>query len=194
MAKKPDLHGSFEERELQKAQEQLEHFENQVKELTLDRMNEAPKLETEAQTKLSQNEIANSKDVYLKPKRTISSQEKFKEVFRSKYEYAKEYVYFIAENKEIIGESIDMWTKPFPGVPAEEWMVPVNTPVWGPRYLAEQIKKASYHRLIMKQDQSFGSDHMGQYQGVMVADNIVQRLDAMPATKKRSIFMGATSF
>lgn len=194
MAKAAENSHSSTEQELIKAQKQLEEFEKQIKELTLDRMNEAPKHEQEAQTKLSQNEIANSKDVYLKPKRSISSKEPFNEKFRSEYEFSKEYVYFIAENKEIIGESLDLWTKPYPGLPCEEWIVPVNTPVWGPRYLAEQIKKASYHRLTMKEDQTYGQDGWGKYQGVMAVDSIVQRLDAMPASKKKSIFMGSAGF
>jgi hypothetical protein len=35
-------------------------------------MNMAPKSEREQQTKLSQNQIANSRDIYLKPAKTIS--------------------------------------------------------------------------------------------------------------------------
>jgi len=31
--------------------------------------------------------------------------------------------------------------KPFPGMPAEEWAIPTNKPINGPRYVAEQIKK-----------------------------------------------------
>jgi len=62
--------------------------------------------------------------------------------------FQKEYVQFIAENKEIIGETIEIWTRPFGGMPAEFWKVPVNKPVWGPRYLAEQIKRCYY--LVIK--------------------------------------------
>src|SRR6185436_8798969 len=135
------------ETEIDKAGKQFDAFDQQVKDLTMDRMNEAPKQDVEPQTQLSSKEIRESKDVYLKPKRTIGSKEKFDEKWRESYNFAKEYVHFIAENKEIIGESIDMWTKPYPGCPAEEWMVPVNKPVWAPRYVAEQIKKKSYHGL-----------------------------------------------
>ncbi len=192
MVEKPKIN-SAGERELQKADEQFKAFDENVKSLTLDRMNQAPKLETEPQTKLAQSEIANSKDIYLKPHRSIMSQEKFNENYRQEYNFAKEYVYFIAENKEIIGEDLDLWTKPFAGLPAEWWKVPVNKPVWGPRYLAEQIKKCSYHRLTM-QESVTQSSGMGQFYGQMVADNIIQRLDAMPATKTRSVFMGASGF
>lgn len=179
------------QRELDKAEGQFKEFDDQVKSLTLDRMNAAPKQELEPQTKLSQSQIEKSKEIYLKPKRTISSQEKFNEKFRDDYNFSKEYVQFIAENKEIIGESIEMWTKPFPGVPAEEWVVPTNKPVWGPRHVAEQIKRANYHKLSMQNNVTTGSDHQGnQYFGSMVVDNIIQRLDAYPVNTRKSIFMG----
>lgn len=193
MANKPNVN-SESEKELVKVEKQFEAYDKQIKDLTLDRLNEAPKLEVEPQTKLSQKEIADSKDIYLKPKRTIPSKEKFNEDFRKDYEFAKEYVYFIAENKELIGEEITSWTKPFAGLPAEEWVIPVNKPVWGPRYVAERIKGCSYHVLSMNEQRSAGNDACGSYYGQMVVDKVVARLDASPATKKRSIFMGAVGF
>ena len=190
--KKPKVN-SASQKELEKVEKQFEEFDQNIKSLTQDRMNEAPKLELEQQTKLSSREIANSKDVYLKPKRTISCREKFNEEYRDQWNEKKEYVYFIAENKEIIGEHIDMWTKPFAGVPAEEWDIPCNKPVWGPRYLAEQIKKCYYHRLVMR-DAHVSADGLGTYYGTLAADTMVQRLDAIPAQQKRSLFMGASGF
>lgn len=181
------------ETEIERAGKQFDAFDEQVKDLTLDRMNQAPKEDSESQTKLSQIDIQKSKEIYLKPKRAIGSTEKFNEKWRDSYNFAKEYVQFIAENKEIIGESIDLWTKPYPGCPAEEWLVPVNKPVWGPRYLAEQIKKKSYHRLTM-QDRPIGADYAGQYTGQMIVDSTIQRLDAYPVSTRKSIFMGANNF
>ena len=181
------------QRELDKAQENFDVFESSVKAMTLDRMNAAPKQDLEPQTKLAQSEIADAKDIYLKPKKTIGSKEQFNEKFRSNYEYDKEYVYFIAENKEIIGETLDFWTKPYPGMPAEEWEVPVNTPIWAPRYVAEQISRKFYHRLVMKENTT-SSDGRGTYYGQMAADTTVARLEARPATKRKSIFMGANKF
>jgi len=192
---KPKVSGSLAEQELDKAQKHFDAFDKNVKELTQDRMNEAPKEDVEPQTKISQKDIEKSKDIYLKPKRVIGCKEKFNEKFREDYNFSKEYVQFIAENKEIIGETIDIWTRPFPGVPAEEWAVPVNKPVWGPRYLAEQIKRASYHRLRMDQSATSGFDEKGnQHFGVMVADTTVQRLDATPVSSRKSVFMGAANF
>lgn len=193
-ATKPRAKNSASEKELDKLQDQFEKFDNEVKEMTLDRMNQAPKQDVEPQTKLASKDIEKSKEIYLKPKRSIGSREKFNEDYRADYNYAKEYVQFIAENKEIIGESIELWTKPFAGLPAEEWLVPVNKPVWGPRYLAEQIKKCTYHRLVMQENRITSGDGYGQYYGQMAADTTIQRLDAVPVSSRKSLFMGAGNF
>lgn len=194
MAEKPKSTSSLAEKELDKAEKQFQEFDNQVKEMTLDRMNETPKQKMESQTKLSQKEIENSKDIYLKPNRTIGSREKFNEKYREDYDFAKEYVRFIAENKEIIGETIELWTKPFAGMPAEEWKVPCNKPIWGPRYVAERLTGCKYHRFVMQQGVGTGSDNKGnQYYGSMAVDTTIQRLDAIPVSAKKSIFMGAGS-
>lgn len=179
--------------ELDRVEKQFEHFEEETKRMTLDSMNKAPKLEQEQQTKLSQKEIANSKDIYLKPIRTIPCVRPFNEKYRDDYNFQKEYVQFIAENKEIIGEKLEPWTKPFAGVPAEYWHVPVNKPVWGPRYLAERIKGCKYHRLSMDETKQTVVDGQTVY-GAMVIENTVQRLDAHPVSEKKSLFMNASNF
>lgn len=181
------------ETEMEKLDKQFQDFDKNVKDLTMDRMNAAPKVEQEQQTKLSQKDIEKSKDIYLKPDRSLSVRDKFNEDYRKQYEFDKEYVQFIAENKEIIGEMIEIWTKPYAGMPAEFWKVPVNKPIWGPRYLAEQIKSKCYHRMVMQQN-TVGSDHAGQYYGTMAADTTIQRLDAHPVSSKKSLFVGASGF
>lgn len=178
-------------KDLQKAQESFEQFDQSVKNLNLDSMSVAPHEESEL--KVSQKELNSKKEIHLKPKRTFPCKAKFNEAFRKDYEFMKELVCFVAENKEVIGETIDLWTKPFPGVPAEEWAIPVNTPVWGPRYLAERLKGCSYHRFSM-QNKPYEEGSMGTFYGNMVVDNTVQRLDAHPYTKKKSIFLGAGNF
>ncbi|MCF1193275.1 hypothetical protein LRR18_16925, partial [Mangrovimonas sp. AS39] len=115
----------------------------------------------------------------------------FNENYRKEYEYAKEYVNFIAENKMIIGEIIEMWTKPFAGMACEFWKIPVNKPIWAPRYVAEQIKRAKYHILSMRDTVTNDEGRMGQYYGTMAVDSTVQRLDAHPVGSSRSVFMGA---
>lgn len=184
---------SASEKSLDKAQKDFEAFNDSLTAMTMDRANEAPKLEVEQQTRLSQNQIANSKDIYLKPERTMGSKEPFNEKYREAYEFAKQMVCFIAENREIIGETIECWTKKFAGIPAELWKVPTNKPVWGPRYLAEQIKGCKYHRFSME-NKPIEHGSIGTVYGNMVVDNTVQRLDAIPASTRKSIFMGSESF
>jgi len=193
MAEKPKVSGSAE-KELDRVEKQFDEFNKNVQSLTMDRMNEAPIQETAPQVERSQAELAKTKDIYLKPHRSISVRDKFNEDYRKAWEYDKEYVQFEAENIEIIGEDIDIWTKPYAGVSAEWWKVPVNKPVWGPRYLAEQIKRASYHRLKMEQSVITSSTSAGSFYGQMAVDTTVQRLNAKPVTQKRSVFMGARNF
>jgi hypothetical protein len=176
-------------KEIQKLSDQFDAHEEQVKNLINDR-SEAKKEDVEPQTKLSQKEIEKSNDIYLKPERSISASDKFNEKFREDYNFAKEYVQFIAEHREIIGETIEAWTRPFGGMPAEFWKVPTNRPVWGPRYLAERIRKCTYHRLTMKQDVMTERSGYGTMYGQMVADTIVERLSAIPVSPRKSIFMG----
>jgi hypothetical protein len=190
---KPNVN-SESAKELDKAEKHFDAYKEHLDTLTVDRMNQAPLKEVEEQTKISQQDLAKSTDIYLKPKVSISSQEKFNERWREDYNFQKEYVHFTAENVEIIGEEIGIWTKPFPGMPAQEWKVPVNTPVWGPRFLAEQINRANYHVFIMKKGVSVGSDSMGEYQGAMAVDCVKQRLKATPVVKKRSVFMSVSGF
>jgi|SRR5215469_1348628 len=192
MTERPKVKSSSE-KELDKAEEQFKAFEKNIHDLNVDTLNQAPKLDLEPSNRLSQQEISESRDIYLKPYRSISSREKFNEDYRSEFNFKKEYVYFIAENHEVIGEDIDLWTKPFAGMPAEEWKVPTNKPIWAPRYVAERIKECKYHVMAMA-EKTTNADSNTQFYGQMVVQNTKQRLDALPATKQRSIFMGAGVF
>jgi len=174
--------------ETEKLERQFDEFDNQVKSLTLDRMNEAKKEEVEPQTKLSSKQLEN--EIFLKPKKFIADNQKFNEKFRDEWNYQKQYVRFIAENKEVIGETIELWTHPFGGVGAEYWEVPTNKPVNGPRYLAEQIKRCTYHRLYMDESRQVASDGRTTMYGQMVADKTISRLTAEPCSTGKSIFMG----
>lgn len=191
MVEKPKAQNSASAKELENCEKQFDKFDKDIKEMTLDRMNMAPKEDVEPKTKLATSEIEKSKDLYLKPMKSIGSREKFNENYREEYNFAKEYVRFIPENKEIGGETIELWTKPFAGMPAEYWMIPVGKPVWGPRYLAERLTGCKYHRLTMQQNVSTGADGMGQYYGAMAVDTTIQRLDAVPVSTRKSIFIGA---
>lgn len=178
--------------ELEKAAKQFDDFSSQV--TSFDENRKAPREEVEAQTKMSQKEISSSKDVYLKPTKTIGDRIKFNDTFRKDWEFQKEYVQFIAEHKELIGSPIEMWTHPFAGVAWEYWTVPTNKPVWAPRYVAEQIKKCWYTRMIMEENapSNLGdAGSVGQMIGKMVASSTVQRLDAAPVNSRKSIFTAA---
>lgn len=200
MVDKPTPKSSLAEKELDKAEAQFKAFDDNVKELTNDRLNQAPLRETELQ--VSQKDLERSKEIYLKPVRALGPgvhpktgvREVFNERFRKDYEFQMEMVNFIAYNKEIGGEAIEIWTKPFPGVNCELWKVPVNTNVWGPRHLAEQITRCRYHVLKMDENAITGGSATIAYQGRIVADETVQRLDAKPVIRQKSIFMGANSF
>jgi hypothetical protein len=194
MADKPTPKNSEGAKELEKVQKQFDAFDSQVKELTHDRMSVAPKEDIEPQTKIAQVDKNKMKDVYLKPFRSFGAKEKFNEKFRESYNFDKEYVHFTAEHKELIGETIEMWVKPYPGVPCEEWKVPTNKPVWAPRYVAERIKGCKYHRLFMEQSTSTGNDYAAQYYGTLAVDRTIQRLDAYPESTRKSVFMGALKF
>jgi hypothetical protein len=196
MSDKPKL-----PKDLEKAEKQFEDFKENIQDLTLDRMNAAPKEESEPQTKISNREAQASDGLYLKPLRSIMAvnprtgeKEKFNEKFRKDWEFDKEYVKFIAENKEIIGETIEVWTHPYGGVPAELWNIPTNKVVWGPRHLAEQIKRCTYHRLRMDDHKTVSSDGLGTYTGQIVVDQVINRLDAYPISERKSVFMGASGF
>lgn len=180
--------------EMQKLENQLEEQKQHLKELAERPVNERkPVEETEPQTKLSQQQLRNSKDVWLKPEKSLNINVPFNEKFRDAYNYDKEYVRFIAEHKEIIGESIEIWTKKYPGVPAEFWVVPVNKPVWGPRYLAEQISKQSYTIYSMDDTQETTRDGLGTYYGHMVASKQVPRLTAEPVREISTVSFARSS-
>ncbi|HAM53732.1 MAG TPA: hypothetical protein DCP92_24700 [Nitrospiraceae bacterium] len=193
---KPEVSSPAAQKELDKVEKQFNEFNETVQAMTHDRMSQAPKQEVEPQTKLSSKEIEKNNEIYLKPKRTIADVKPFDEKYRAEYNFQKEYVNFIAENREIIGETIEIWTKKFPGQPAEEWNVPVNRPVWGPRYLAERIKECNYHRLSMDESKPIPGQAGGNFSftGPIVVDSTIQRLDAHPVSQKKSVFMGASGF
>jgi len=180
---------SASQQEIDKAEKQLDSFEQNLKEMSLDRMNMAPKQETEL--KISQKDIEKSKDVYIKPSRIIMSRERFNEDYREEYNFAKEYVQCIPKHNEINGEVIEFWTKPFPGLPAEFWQVPSGKPAFIPRYAAEQLTKCRYHRFTMQQNVATGTDGSGQYYGSMAVDTTIQRIDAIPVSPRKSVFMSS---
>jgi hypothetical protein len=76
-------------------------------------------------------------------------------------------------------------------MPAEEWAIPTGKPIWAPRYVAERLKACAYHRLTMQQHVITEANSVGQMYGALSVDTTVQRLDALPVSTRKSIFMGA---
>ena len=192
---KPEVN-SFGQAELDKAEKKFEEFHDEMKEKAgtiapSKRMDLSRRSDAEMQVPLSQNQIHGAKDIYLKPSKANSPLEKFNEAYREEWNFQKEYVQFVAEHREIIGEKIEMWTKPFAGVPPEFWEIPTGKPVWAPRYVAEQIKRCSYRRLKTDNAIQTGGNSNMHFHGALVVDETIHRLDAHPVSSNKSIFMGA---
>lgn len=170
------------EKELRKADEKFEEFKENISVSNDVGSYSAPE---SPPPEVSEKERRNSKDTYLKPHRSFppgadpktGKKETFNEKFRKQYEEDKEYIQFIAENSEIRDETLDLWTKPYPGIEAEEWAVPVNRPVWGPKYLYKQIKRKFYRRMV-SEDRPVSAEGGFTYTGCLVVKNIIHRLDA----------------
>jgi len=192
--KRPKMKTSEAEKELDKIAESSKDFENQLKEINLDTLSAAPKKDVEPIHKIAQTDIEKSNVLYLKANRSFQANEKFNEKYRQDYIEAKEYVKFIAENRECIGEAITLWVKPFAGVPCEEWIVPVGKPLWAPRYVAERLKGCTYRELKMDESKPVGTNQFGTMTGQLIVESTKNRLDALPVSNRKSIFMGASNF
>lgn len=190
-SKKPRVN-SEGERELNKVEDQINRFSDSVSSAREDRGFLSTK-ETEPQTKLSQSEINGTNTIYLKPKRTFPSREKFNDKYREEYNRQREYVEFIAENNEVKGESIDFCIKKFPGMPVEEWVVPVNKPVSAPLYVKERIQECGY-TVFTTTDRQVGSEGGVMYFGQMVAEERKSRLTAREVSRNPKIFMSSRAF
>jgi len=184
---KPKVSASAQ-RHLDKTEAQFEKYSEQLTSMAQNDIRSLPVKEEEMQTKLSSREIHRDNAIYLKPERTIPDGQKFNEAFAKEYEFDCQLVNFIAEHKEIIGEKIELWTHPYGGKGASFWKVPVNKPVWGPRYLAEQIKESRYVKYISEQAPNMPNTNSMQMYGGIIAETQVQRLDAHPVSTKKTFF------
>jgi hypothetical protein len=174
------------QKELEKVESQIDNFKESIYEAK-ERSRTLSIQETEPQTKIAQSDLNKSGILYLKPKRTFPSREKFNEKYRDEFKYQSEYVDFIAENNEVKGESIDFCIKKFPGMPVEEWIVPVNKPVAAPRYVKERIEDCGY-TVFVTTDAPVGSEGGVMYYGQMVAEQRKSRLSVREVSKKPKIF------
>jgi hypothetical protein len=180
MSKRPDVN-SEGQRELDKVDAQLQSHVQKMESIDVNKINNTQVQDFNPQTKMSNREVAKADAIYLIPDRAMPCRAKFNEDYRKEYEYYKQPVRFVAENKEIIGETIEIWTKKYAGVPYEFWKVPTNRVVVAPRYLAERLADCKYRRIVMKEDKITGTDGMGSYFGRLEAEQVVSRFDARPA-------------
>lgn len=188
------------QRELDKIENKFSEVETQNKEIGYEERLLAPKKEVEPQTKIAQSDLDKMDVPYIKPRRSFPPApnpktgqiEKFNEKFRAEYEYKKQRVEFIAENIEVLGEAPAFWTKPFPGVNAEEWVIPVNRPVNAPLYVKERLEGCGY--TVFKSSQSKHTQDGISYEGYLEVQERKNRLNAREVPKKRNIYMGNTRF
>lgn len=180
-----------QENQIEELKNKVDAFDKQVKEMTSDSMNMAPKQEFEP-PKVSQKQLENN-DLYIKPARWIADGQRFNPRFEKDWEFSKEYVQCIPIHNECRGDMIEFWTHPFGGKGAEFWQIPSDKPCWIPRYAAEQLTKCKYHRLKMDESKIQSNDGRGTYFGQMVAETTIQRLDALPVNNRKSLFMGAAA-
>lgn len=150
----------------------------------------APKLEREEQTKLSSQELRKNIMVLKPVKVLFAVGQKFDEKFRDSYNYDKEYVDFVYEHQEEKGAPLEMWTKPYPGVPAEMWIIPANKSVSAPRYVQKQIDQMNYITRKYVDKAQVGSDFAGSYHGALEVENVVDRATTREVSKKVNVFMG----
>lgn len=170
------------QKELKKAQEGFDSFQEQAREFNP--FSGLTAVESEPQTKMSTREANQVDAIYVKPvrsiKRPIGGQYKatvyWDEKFRAQYEEDWKYVKCIVENNELIGEAVEVWTAKWGCDPAHFWKVPVNKPVMIPRLLAEQLSKCQYHRLKMEDS----AEKMNYVNSRLVADHVIRRIDARP--------------
>lgn len=195
MAKVPQVNAEGH-KELDKVERQFDEFKEQVETLTMDRMNLSPKIDMEPIHKIANKDLDKDNVIYLKPHTQISCAptEKFNEKFRKAYEYDNERVEFTAEHRELIGETIEMWMKPYAGMSAGYWKIPTGKKVNAPRYIFEKLQRTGYHRLRMDETRQTNSDGTGTFYGQMIVDNYVPRLDAFITPAKRNVYMGARNY
>ncbi len=177
-------------KELDKVEKQFDDFKEQVDSLTKDRMDLSRKADLEPIHKIANKDLDKNDAIILKPSKNIRSPEKFNEKFRKPYEEDCQRMDFTAEHRELIGETIEIWVKPYPGMNAEYWEIPTGKKVNAPRYIFDKLQRTGYHRLRMDETKKVGGDGNTQYYGQMVVDNYVPRMDAFVIPAKRNVYMG----
>lgn len=132
-----------------KGLENLEKTTEEMKNLTVDEINKAPLTEVEPQTKMSKEEVEHYDAPVIKPTRSFPAHSKPSSKEKKERERGWELVKCIAENVEIYGEKIEFWLNKYLGDPTHFWEIPVNKPIYLPRFVAEHLATRTYHRFKM---------------------------------------------
>ena len=170
---RPRLVDAAANKELERVEQNLSAITEPVKALDPSKI---VTQESAPQTQMSKKEEVTYDAPVLKPIRSINSREPFNEKYREDWKKGWELVKVIVENREIMGECPEPWSKSFAGDPAHQWRVPVNKPVYMPRHLAVQLSKCKYQIFRMEDKQMTNSDGMGTYYGSMVVDSTKDRI------------------
>lgn len=178
MAGRPRLNSKAEQ-ELDKVEEQLDAFNDKVKELSAEPAKLEAK-EVEPQVKFSNREINKDAKVIM-PAKTIGRRDKFNEDFRSEFNEMKQRINCIVEHIEQPGALVESWTGPWGGYQCEFWQVPVNTPVNIPKYLAKRLAACNWNILSMDEGQIRESTNEGKFYGAPVYKDVRRRIDCRPA-------------
>lgn len=182
------------QRELEKVETQLIRTVEETKKIDpLSAREKLKHIEHDEQTKLSTKQLQDNVIVLKPTKYLMAVGQKFNEDFRDDYNYAKQYVQFVYEHQEEKGSTLEMWTKPFPGVPAELWLIPANKPISAPRYVKEQIERMNYITRKYVEKAEIGSDFMGTYHGVLEAETVQDRAITRDIPKTKRVFIGRPS-
>lgn len=165
---------------IENASNTIDAMSEQMKSLNVDDIQTAPIKEEDPQTKISKKAIDDLDAPKIRPSKTFAPIDKPRPEHDSLRKRAWEYVKVIAENKEVIGETIQSWYKPpISGEACHFWEVPVNTPVYIPRMLAEHLATRIYPRHKMVDRATRGLGH-GEIMQVMVVEETLRRLDCRP--------------
>lgn len=174
------------QRELDKVEDQIGALQQEIQSFNpLDELAPLPE-ETEPQVPMSKKEMKKDDAPYIRPKKTLAATNtpKSPTVWNKRWQKMHdrdwEYVKITAENHELIGGSIEMWTREYGCDPAHFWDIPVNRPIWVPRLVARKIARCTYHRLTMDNSIVTHGDQVGQVVGGLVVDHTKHRLNAIP--------------
>lgn len=160
---KPQLSSGKAQQEIDRVEAQLDAAKEAIDNLSIDKIeSEAPQAEElEQQTKISKKQEREYDAPVIKPFSSEPSpgmrNPKFQEVIKrcaKKTAKAKELVRVIVENNEVIGETVEAWIGTLPGEPVTRWIVPVNMPIYIPRFVAEHLASRKYHRIKMADPES----------------------------------------